>query len=351
MQGGDAVEEIKSRLSIEEVVGGYVELKRAGRNLKALSPFAAEKTASFMVSPEKQIWHDFSSGRGGNMFSFVMEMEGVDFKGALEILARKAGVDLDQYRRGGGNSAVKKRMSEALELAARYFQQALLKSAMAKDYVVKKRQFNKQSLTEFRIGYAPNSFDGLTKQLMKRGFTRDELTKAGLSTPRLGGLGDMFRGRLTIPLKDPQGQVIGFTARILVEDPNAPKYFNTPQTLLYDKGRHVFGLSEAKQAIRDAGYVVMVEGNLDVVSSHQAGIKQVVATAGTALTEHHLKALSRFTNDLRIAFDQDKAGLKATERAIVLASKVGVRLGVVDVRRARILMSWCAKIHPCGARR
>ena len=332
MQGGDAVEDIKQKLSVEEVVGDYIELKRSGRNLKALSPFGNEKTPSFMVSPEKQIWHDFSTGRGGNMFSFVMEMEGVDFRGSLDILARKAGIDLSQYQRGDGSSAkLKKRLFEALDLASRYYQQVLLKSPEALEYIIKKRGFTKQTIIEFKIGYSPNQVNGVVAALKKRGFSDDELKRAGLGTQRYSGFSDMFRGRVMIPLSDPQGQVIGFTARLMRDVPDAPKYINTPQTLLYDKGRHVYGLAEAKQAIRSAGYVVMVEGNLDVVSSHQAGIKQVIATAGTALTEHHLKALSRFTSDIRIAFDQDGAGLRATERAIGLAAKVGIKLGVIDV--------------------
>lgn len=332
MQGGDAVEDIKQKLSIEEVIGEYVELKRAGRNLKALSPFGNEKTASFMVSPEKQIWHDFSSGMGGNMFSFVMEIEGVDFRGALEILARKAGIDLSNYQNANqSNSKLKTKLSEALNLATKYYQQALVKSPEALDYLIKKRGFTRQTIIDFRLGYSPNNSFGVVKALKNRGFTDEELKKAGLGTQRYVGFSDMFRGRIMIPLCDPQGNVIGFTARLLRDEPNSPKYINTPQTLLYDKGRHVFGLSEAKQAIRSAGYVVMVEGNLDVVSSHQATVKQVIATAGTALTEYHLKTLSRFTEDIRIAFDQDEAGLRATERAIGLASRAGIKLGVIDV--------------------
>jgi DNA primase len=329
--GMDAVEDIKAKLSIEEVIGDYLELKRAGRNLKANSPFSNEKTPSFMVSPEKQIWHDFSSNRGGNMFSFVMEMEGVDFRGALELLARKAGVDLSQYNRGPDNSGRKAKLSEALELATKYFQQALVKSPSAQDYLLKKRGFTKNTLTTFRLGYSPDSTDGLVVALKKRGFSEEEIKAAGLGTQRYSGFSDMFRGRIMVPLKDPQGAVIGFTARILIDDPNAPKYFNTPQTLLYDKGRHIFGLSEAKQAIRTSGHVVMVEGNLDVISSHQAGVKQVIATAGTALTDYHLKTLARFSEDIRIAFDQDEAGLRATERAIGMAAIAGIRLSVIDI--------------------
>lgn len=327
----DAVEDIKAKLSVEEVIGDYLELKRAGRNLKAKSPFSNEKTASFMVSPEKQIWHDFSSNRGGNMFSFVMEMEGVDFRGALELLARKAGLDLSQYQRGPDNSKRKARLSEALELSAKYYQQALVKSPLAQAYLLKKRGFTKDTLTTFRLGYSPDSSDGLVTALKKRGFTEDEIKGAGLGTQRYRGFGDMFRGRIMVPLKDPQGAVIGFTARLLIEDPNAPKYFNTPQTLLYDKGRHIFGLADAKQAIRSSGYVVMVEGNLDVISSHQAGVKQVIATAGTALTDYHLKTLARFSEDIRIAFDQDEAGLRATERAIGMSAIAGIKLSVIDI--------------------
>ncbi|HSW65975.1 MAG TPA: DNA primase [Bacillota bacterium] len=329
----DAVEDIKSRLSIEDVVSQYVELKRAGRNFKGLSPFSSERTPSFMVSPEKQIWHDFSSGKGGNMFSFVMEMEGLDFKGALELLARKAGVDLEQYRGSShaSNAKEKERYHEALDWATKFYQRQLVGSQNAITYVFKKRQFTKDTVREWQLGYSPNTGTALCDFLKKKGFSEAEIKGAGLSAQRYRGTADMFRGRLMIPLQDPQGRVIGFTARILVDDPNAPKYINTPQTLLYDKSRHVFGLHLAKESIRKTKYVVLAEGNLDVISSHQAGVRQVVATAGTALTEFQLKALSRFTPDIRLCFDADNAGLNATERAIPIASKVGVSLSVVSI--------------------
>ncbi|HJQ07872.1 MAG TPA: DNA primase [Candidatus Saccharimonadales bacterium] len=329
----DAVEDIKSRLSIEDVVSQYVELKRAGRNFKGLSPFSNERTPSFMVSPEKQIWHDFSSGRGGNMFSFVMEMEGLDFKGALEILARKAGIDLDQYRssRTGSRGKEKERLYAALELAAKFYQANFAKNRVALEYVFTKRKFTKQTALEWRLGYSPNNGTALVTFLQKQGFTEKEIKGAGLSAQRYRGLGDMFRGRLMVPLADPQGRIIGFTARLLADDPNAPKYINTPQTLVYDKSRHVFGLHLAKEAIRKSKYVVVAEGNLDVISSHQAEVRQVVATAGTALTEQHLKALSRFVGDIRLSFDADSAGVRATERAIPIASKVGVSLSVINI--------------------
>ncbi|HEU4914771.1 MAG TPA: DNA primase [Candidatus Saccharimonadales bacterium] len=331
----DAVEDIKQRLSIEEVISDYVELKRAGRNWKGLSPFSSERSPSFMVSPEKQIWHDFSSGKGGNMFSFVMEMEGLDFKGALELLARKAGVDLTQYRSSGSGqrSKEKERLYDAMLEATRYYygQLRLPQNKEAYDYVHTKRQFTEQTVLEWRIGYSPSGGEALVKHLVFKGFKAHEIIAAGLATKRYRSLRDMFRGRIMIPLADPQGRVIGFTARLLKDDPNAPKYINTPQTPLYDKSRHVFGLHLAKEGIRKSKFVVIAEGNLDVISSHQAGIRQVVATAGTALTEYQLKALGRFTGDIRLSFDADKAGVNATERAIPIASKVNVSLSIINI--------------------
>jgi len=329
----DAVEEVKSRLSIEDVIAEYVQLKRAGRNWKGLSPFSNEKTPSFMVSPEKQIWHDFSSGKGGNMFSFVMEVEGLDFKGALELLARKAGIDIEQYRSSGRRGGPdKERLHELLELAAKFYQVQFSQNKMALEYVFKKRAFTKATALEWRIGYSPNNGSALVEFAKSKGFSEDEIKQAGLSARSYrGGIQDMFRGRLMIPLQDPQGRVIGFTARQLDDDPNAPKYINTPQTVLYDKSRHVYGLHLAKEMIRKSQFVVLVEGNLDVIASHQAGVRQVVATAGTALTEPHLKALSRFTGDIRLSFDADKAGVAATERAIPIASRVKVSLSIIDI--------------------
>lgn len=306
----DAKEEVRARLNIEDVIGEYVQLKRAGRNFKGLSPFTSERTPSFVVSPDKQIWHDFSSSKGGDVFSFVMLVEGIEFRQALEQLARRAGVDLSMYQSGhsGEIAKKKKRLLEATRLACHYFQQNMLKNSSALEYIFKQRSLSKEVVSNFKIGYAPAAGDALVRVLEQRGFTKQELSAAGL-TNRFGG--DLFRGRMMVPLMDSAGQVIGFTARIIEDDPGAPKYLNTPQTLLYDKSRHVFGLSQAKEAIRTAGYSVVVEGNLDVVSSHQVGITQVVATAGTALTEYHLKALARLSPQVRLAFDGDKAGVAA----------------------------------------
>jgi DNA primase len=331
----DAVEEIKSRLSIEDVIGEYVQLKRAGRNLRGLSPFTNEKTPSFIVSPEKQIWHDFSSGKGGNMFSFIMEVEGLEFKGALELLARKAGVDLEQYKsqsNGRTKGPDKQRLLAANDAAAKFYQVQLRSNQQALEYVLTERSFSKETVLEWKLGYSPNNGTALIDYLKKKGFSEQEIQEAGLATKRTGRLSDMFRGRLMIPLADPQGQIIGFTARLLKVDDNGPKYINTYKTVLYDKSRHIFGLHFAKQAIRENKFAVLTEGNLDVIMSHQAGIKQVVATAGTALTEANLKSLTHFAHDIRLAFDSDSAGLAATERSIQLASRLHVSLNIIDLK-------------------
>lgn len=326
-------EEIRNRLNIEDVVGEYVELKRAGRNLKALSPFSQERTPSFMVSPEKQIWHDFSSNRGGDIFSFIMEVEGVDFKGAMDILARKAGVDLSMYHSDKAREFAKRkqRLYDAMELATKFYEYALSKSKVGQEYWYDTRHFDKKIVAEFRLGYAPKDGSSLSKFLLSRGFTSKELRDAGLLTQRRNGPGDMFRERVLVPLGDGQGRIVGFTARMLGSQKNAPKYINTPQTMLYDKGRQVFGLHLAKEAIRAQDYAVIVEGNLDVIASHQAGERAVVATAGTAITRDHLSQLARLTPHIKLAFDRDAAGLAATERAIAIAQEIGIELSIVDV--------------------
>jgi DNA primase len=333
----DAVSEVKSKLNIEDVIGEYVQLKRTGRNYKGLSPFTNEKSPSFIVSPEKQIWHDFSSGRGGDMFTFVEEVEGLDFKGALEMLARRAGVDLEQFKGSGSNTNAqnKNRALEALELATKFYQKQLTVNKTALEYLIKDRKFSKDTLLNWRLGYAPNNGQALSDFLTKNGFERDEMKRSGLVVERYSRLSDMFRGRIMVPLTDSRGSVIGFTARLLEDEPNAPKYINTPQTVVYDKSRNVFGLHSAKEAIRKTGLVVVVEGNMDVIASHQAGVNNVVASAGTAMTESHLRELKRFTGDIRLCFDADRAGVAATERMIPVAQKVEVNLKIITIKGAK----------------
>lgn len=324
----DAKAEIKERLAIEDVIGQYLELKRAGRNLKARSPWGVDKTPSFMVSPEKGIWHDFSSNKGGDIFTFVMEIEGLSFKEALEKLATQAGVELKKYDGGDAKMAAKKRrLREVLDLACKYYQVCLTKNKPVMEYVFYKRNLNKKTVEEFKIGYAPLGGRVLVDFLERRGFTKEEMEEAGLLN-RFGG--DLFKARMMVPLMDSTGGILGFTGRILVNDDHAPKYLNTPETLLYNKGRHIFGLSQAKESIRRNGFCVVVEGNMDVISSHQVGVCEAVATAGTAMTEMHLRALSKITDDIRLAYDGDEAGVNAAERAIGIAFKLGIFLTVVD---------------------
>lgn len=332
----DAVAEVKSRLNIEDVISEYVQLKRAGHNFKALSPWTNEKTPSFMISPEKQIWHDFSSGKGGDMFSFVMEMEGLDFRGALEHLARKAGVELEDFRTSSPHrKEFKNRALEALTLATKFYQKQLIANKVALKYLLHDRAFDKKTLIDWQLGYAPKAGHALTEFLTKKSFDTDEMRRAGLTTIRADRPADMFHGRIIIPLADSRGSVIGFTARLLADEPNAPKYINTPQTAVYDKSRHVFGLHLAKEAVRKSGFAVIVEGNMDVIASHQVGVKNVVATAGTAMTENHLRELKRFTPDIRLCFDADSAGISATERAITMAQRTGVSLSVIVLSGAK----------------
>ena len=327
----DAKEEIRARLAVEDVVGQYIELKRAGRNLKGRSPWGVDKTPSFMVSPEKGIWHDFSANKGGDIFAFVMEVEGISFREALEKLAATAGVELKKYHGGDARVSRKKaRMREALELSTKYYQVALTKNKPVCEYVFYKRNLNKATVKEFRIGYSPKSGDALLQFLKKRGYSMDEMDGAGLLNRFKK---DLFKGRMMVPFIDTNGQVIGYTARIVEKqqsENSGPKYLNTPDTMLFNKSRYIFGLYQAKEAIRRSGFVVIVEGNMDVISSHQAGVKQTVATSGTAMTENHLKILSRLTTDVRLAYDGDDAGVNATERAIKMAGELGINLSVIS---------------------
>ena len=326
----DAREEIKSRISIEDLAGEYLELKRTGRNFKALSPWTNERTPSFIVSPDKQIWHDFSSGKGGDIFGFIMEVEGMNFREALEFLARKAGIEIETFnsKRSKEIAEKKERLRKILQISSNFYQHMLIRDKKALNYVFKKRKLSKEIVQDFKVGYAPNGQKILTNFLLKKGFSLNDIRDAGLLN-RFGG--DIFRNRMVITLKDASGEPVGFTGRIIDDEPNAPKYLNTPQTLLYDKSSNIFGLSQAKNEIRKTGFAVVVEGNMDVISSHQVDVRNVVATAGTAMTVNHLKALSRFSNDIRLCFDSDQAGINATERAISLGQQAGVELSIITL--------------------
>jgi DNA primase len=331
------VELIKERLDVADVIGGYIQLKPAGRNLKAPCPFHNEKTASFMVSPEKGIWHCFGCNQGGDVIKFVMQYEGLEFRPALELLAKRAGVELRNT--GGRQSQQAKqeqdRLRQATTLAAKYFQASLTKNPDALGYI-KKRGLKRQTIIDFQIGYAPDDWNALSHFLAKKGFSDSELRAAGLVGQKEGRntVYDMFRGRLMFTICDAQGSPVGFTGRVLSAD-QEPKYLNTSQTSLYDKSRTIYGLHLAKEAIRSSNEVVLVEGNMDVVTSHQAGVKQVVAVSGTALTTEQLKALGRLSRNLKICFDADSAGLRATERAIELSQNLNLTLSVISLPESK----------------
>lgn len=326
----DEVDEIKQRLDVVEVVGSYVQLKPAGRNFKGLSPFKQEKTPSFMVSPEKGIWHDFSSGQGGDIFTFVQIMEGVEFREALEILAKRAGVEL-KTRRGQIQKDNKSRLYEAVELAVGYYHTTLAKNSQVLEYLKNDRGLSRDTIKAYRLGYGPDSWEALTNFLDKRGFKPDELLAAGLVGRKQASrtVYDLFRGRVLFPIFDVQSRAIGFSGRVLSEVANTAKYINTPQTAIYNKSTAIFGLVQAKETIRKLDEAIVVEGNMDVVGLYNAGVENVVAASGTALTAAQLKIISRLTKNIKLAFDNDEAGITATGRAIEVAASLDVRLSVI----------------------
>jgi len=331
------VEEVKARLDIVDVVGGYVQLKRTGSSFKGLSPFKTEKTPSFVVSPEKNIWHDFSSGKGGDVISFVMEMEGLSFPEALEMLAKKAGVKLKPRRGQDGVAAnSKNRLYDSNAKAMAYYHLALSKNQAAKEYFTKARGLSAEIIKKFKLGYSPDSWDSLTNYLKSLGFTDDEMVAAGLCAKGRDTRGayDLFRGRVMFPVFDSQNRPIGFSARILKEA-KAAKYINTPQTPIYNKSLAIYGLSQAKEKIRELDRVVVVEGNMDVLALHNAGFENCVACSGTALTELQIRQLSRLTKNITLCFDDDEAGVNASLRAISLAGNFDVRIDVMSLVGAK----------------
>ncbi|MDD5251148.1 MAG: DNA primase [Patescibacteria group bacterium] len=337
MPGDNAVEEIKTKLDIVQVVSDYLQLKKAGINFKAPCPFHSEKTPSFFVSPDRQTWHCFGCNEGGDMFSFVMRMEGLDFKDALKHLAQKAGVELKRYD-GGGDNKGRERALEANKLAASFFHQMFLKSheaEVARAYAAK-RGLKPETIEEFQIGYALPAWDGLLLALKKRGFSGQELVSAGLVifSQDKNKFFDRFRHRFMFPIRDAQGNVVAFTGRIMPgpdgkDPPKEAKYVNSPETEIYRKSNIIFALDAAKQAIRKAGFAVVVEGNMDATASHQAGVKNVVASSGTAFTAEHLKRLERLTNKLVLSFDMDEAGQTAARRSIDAAVAEGFEVRVL----------------------
>lgn len=317
-----AVDEVKARLDIVDVISSYVPLKRAGRNYKAVCPFHSEKTPSFIVFPETQSWHCFGAcGTGGDLFSFVMKYENLDFGEALKSLAQRAGITLETPRQG--DLKQQKHLEKLYDIhaaAAAYFHDILLKSPHGRqgfDYATQ-RGINEETIQRFQLGYARDEWRALSNHLLERGYERQDLLECGLIIPREdGGFYDRFRGRFMIPIRDIRGRVIGFGGRVIGE--GEPKYLNSPQTSLFDKSHILFGIDLAKGAIRAHNQVVIVEGYMDVLQAHQAGIGNVVASMGTALTEHQLNLLKRMTKNYVLALDPDAAGDQGTLRGLAVA--------------------------------
>jgi DNA primase len=317
------VDDIKGRLDIVDVISAYVSLKKAGRNFKGLCPFHTEKTPSFVVFPDNQSWHCFGScGTGGDLFSFIMQKEKLDFGEALQVLAQRAGIELTaRGEEVSPEEQVREQTRQVLQVAAAYFHNLLLNSPaaqMARDYVGR-RGLDGDTISRFQLGYALNDWEALKRAFLAQGYTTDHLLAAGLliHNEERGSTYDRFRQRLMIPICDVQGRVIGFGARAFDDTP--PKYLNSPQTVVFDKGRVLYGLDQARRAIRDSGHVVIVEGYMDVLAAHQAGERNVVASMGTALTETQLRQLKRYTNEFILALDADDAGNHATIRGVHLA--------------------------------
>ena len=325
------VAEIKSKLPVADVVGETVALKRAGTVLKGLCPFHAEKTPSFIATPDRETWHCFGCGEHGDIFTFLMRRDGLDFREALARLAERAGVELSEHT--AREDRHRRRLREALEAAIAWYREVLLQARQAeraRAYLAE-RGLSEATLDRFTVGYAPNNWEAMTKRLRGKGFTDAELVGAGLASPSTrGGVYDRFRGRIIIPIRDASGRAIGLGGRIL-PDADGPKYLNSPATPLFDKSRTLYGIDLAKGAIRRQKLAVIVEGYTDVMAAHQAGFENVVASLGTALTQGQVELANRYADAVALAYDVDLAGEAATQRNLL------EELGPEMVNKVRVI--------------
>lgn len=330
----DVVQQIKDKLNILDVISPYVELHKAGKSYKGKSPFAAEKTPSFYVSPDRGMYYCFSTSQGGDMFNFVQAMEGVDFKESLKILATKAGVELvpeDPKKKGE-----RERLYAALDTATAFYAESLEKENEAKEYLVK-RGVKPETITKWRIGYAPGPPNHGWREskdfLEAKGYTKEELLKTGIIKNADSGKEpfDVFRDRIMFPMAEPGGKVVAFSGRILHPDDKAPKYVNSPETELYKKSDLLYGYDKAKTGIRNLNFSLIVEGQFDVVMCHQAGYANTVAVSGTALTLHHVQLLERMSDKVVLALDADRAGINAMKKGAQLMLGRGLDVKVAEM--------------------
>ncbi len=323
------LEEIKSRLNIVDVISNYIKLEKAGVNYRARCPFHEEKSASFFVSPSRQIWHCFGGcNEGGDIFKFVMKIEGIEFYDALKLLADRAGVELKHSKKWKEEKTQRQILLDLTEKACLFFEYQLEKSkkgSEAKDYLLG-RGLKEETIKKWRIGYAPDTWQGLSDFLVSRDFNRGDIVKAGLAIQK-EKMFDRFRGRIMFPITGFNSEIIGFTGRIFgKDDKDEAKYLNSPATILYDKSKALYGIDKAKIEIRRKDFCVLVEGNVDCIMSHQSGIDNCIATSGTALTNLHLEIIKRYSKKLILAFDMDSAGNKATEKAIEMADDFEIKV-------------------------
>jgi DNA primase len=325
-----SVEKIKERLDVVEVVGSYIKLDKAGASFKGKCPFHNEKTPSFFVSPSRGSFYCFGCGAKGDMFTFVQDIEGVDFVTSLKLLAERAGVTLESYNLGQKDNV----LYDILEEATSFFEKGLKNSTEAKNYL-KERAITEETVTSWRIGFVPDSWRLLTEHLRAKGIKEEDMVRVGLVKKSEKGSGDgwydVFRNRIVFPIFDQSGRPIAFSGRLLGEDEKAPKYLNSPETELFNKSETLYGLDRAKMDIRKKGYAILVEGQFDLIACHQAGFANTVASSGTAFTEAHLRKLVRLSRKLMFAFDSDSAGILAAEKSASLALALAMEVKIVSL--------------------
>ncbi len=326
------VEKIKERLSIEEVVSSYIQIEKAGKNFKARCPFHNEKTPSFIISPDRNSYYCFGCGAKGDIFNFVQEFEGIDFSGALKILADKAGVILSN-----NNNAEKSKydlLREIMEEATKFYEDKISVKNNVIDYL-KKRNLSDETIRKWRIGFAEDGWQNLLNHLIAKKYSKKDILEAGLIKENSGKYYDRFRKRIIFPIFDSGGRVVAFSGRIFEGKENDAKYLNSPETPLFDKSKILYGFDKAKSVIRKSNFSIIVEGQMDLLLSHQCRYSNTVASSGTALTEEHLKIVSRVSNNVVLAYDSDGAGFRASEKAWLIALNMGLDVKIAPIPKEK----------------